>query len=1005
MKFSVSKSGLMTLKINKTPLRALSIGCLLLLGKNVSAQDFPFPQTKNIIPPAPTSVQFQRYGDYPVGTFTGVPDINIPIFTIKSGDLTLPISLNYHASGSRGDDVSGFVGYGWTLMAGGQMSRTIIGKPDDISQVEGTQSTLEITPETATQLESKIQLGGSYGELWWQNYLTAMDHEYDLYSYSVPGKSGKFVNNTPLDYRPIIIQPQYMRDENGIEYNFNDLEYQDYQDAYYTPGESMSFVSTMHLTDITSRTSFISLTYQDGPNYTHTNSTDTYILDDFWFHDYSIFSANSFQYTSLNSGGINNSSSLIKYHPRFVKTISWGEGHINFIEDPVTNMLSSVEVYDASNKLIKTVTLSIALFPTAKTTTPDPTFRYKLASVTFNDVLNNQIETYKFNYINESLKDAVGDLWTSQNDYWGFYNGRTGHFGTNLSSYAYMTNQGGYDQTTTLGDGKIKDADPANTMNYVLNKITYPTGGYTVFDYEGNRADRGSTDVAAGGLRVKRITNYNSDGTETTHKAYTYPANGGYQEMAPSMDLYYYTQAGFTEQDPSQYSCRFRRTFLLADPMVDLSPQGSSVVYSSVSEDDGNVSIQYNYDFGNAYEYEIMNFPVSESGNSDGNGGPIHNRRFTSNYRPWNFGNLISKVTTGTSNGVTTSTTEENQYEEYIVSTIRDMKIERNGFAAYVKNPQMYNSTLDATSSGPYSSDPNYPESVIVSDINIYDQINPGDYNISDHYYLSGGKRLIKTITHYSTSNSSTELVNEKDYYYGNLSYPSVASKIVTTNSKGETITTLLKFPYDYPATHPYDDMVSINQIAPLIEQTVTNTSLSKELSHAKANYDYFPAISMSNPSGQNGYIGPKTLQKSVLGNPLNTELTIDAYDLAGNVQQVTGRDGIVTTYLYGYSLLYPVAKIVGKDYNTVSPYVTQSVLNNPSSDAALLSQLNPLRSAFPDAQISTYTYKPLVGMTSATDPKGQITYYEYDNYNRLANIKDQDGKILKHTDYHYQGQ
>jgi YD repeat-containing protein len=88
-----------------------------------------------------------------------------------------------------------------------------------------------------------------------------------------------------------------------------------------------------------------------------------------------------------------------------------------------------------------------------------------------------------------------------------------------------------------------------------------------------------------------------------------------------------------------------------------------------------------------------------------------------------------------------------------------------------------------------------------------------------------------------------------------------------------------------------------------------------------------------------------------------------------------------------------------------VSQYVSQSVLNNPSSDAALLAQLNPLKSAFPDAQVSTYTYKPLVGMTSATDPKGQITYYEYDNYNRLANIKDQDGKILKHTDYHYQGQ
>jgi hypothetical protein len=54
------------------------------------------------------------------------------------------------------------------------------------------------------------------------------------------------------------------------------------------------------------------------------------------------------------------------------------------------------------------------------------------------------------------------------------------------------------------------------------------------------------------------------------------------------------------------------------------------------------------------------------------------------------------------------------------------------------------------------------------------------------------------------------------------------------------------------------------------------------------------------------------------------------------------------------------------------------------------------------NAQMTTYTYTPLVGMTSACDVGGRITYYFYDPLMRLKWIKDQDKNIIKTVKYHY---
>jgi hypothetical protein len=57
------------------------------------------------------------------------------------------------------------------------------------------------------------------------------------------------------------------------------------------------------------------------------------------------------------------------------------------------------------------------------------------------------------------------------------------------------------------------------------------------------------------------------------------------------------------------------------------------------------------------------------------------------------------------------------------------------------------------------------------------------------------------------------------------------------------------------------------------------------------------------------------------------------------------------------------------------------------------------------NAQMTTYTYNPLIGMTSQCDVNNRIIYYEYDILGRLHLVRDQYKNILKKICYNYAGQ
>jgi hypothetical protein len=57
------------------------------------------------------------------------------------------------------------------------------------------------------------------------------------------------------------------------------------------------------------------------------------------------------------------------------------------------------------------------------------------------------------------------------------------------------------------------------------------------------------------------------------------------------------------------------------------------------------------------------------------------------------------------------------------------------------------------------------------------------------------------------------------------------------------------------------------------------------------------------------------------------------------------------------------------------------------------------------EARMVTYTYDPLVGLTSKTDANSQTEYYEYDSFGRQEFVKDEKGNIIKQTFQYIKGQ
>lgn len=139
-------------------------------------------------PPPPQASNLGTYIDNPVSLYTGKPEINIPIHTIKTQNLELPISISYSTDNVRIIDFPGEIGFGWTLFAGGTVSSQINGFPDalvfgQVGQRDPTHTWTNLGPNPHTTPPLWVQQAAFNGH----------DIEPDIFYFNYPGGSGKFV--------------------------------------------------------------------------------------------------------------------------------------------------------------------------------------------------------------------------------------------------------------------------------------------------------------------------------------------------------------------------------------------------------------------------------------------------------------------------------------------------------------------------------------------------------------------------------------------------------------------------------------------------------------------------------------------------------------------------------------------------------------------------------------------------------------------------------------------
>ncbi len=93
----------------------------------------------DIFLPSPNAGHLGSFAKMHVNKHVGALQLSIPLDTIEAGDISMLLALNYHSTGVKSNQPASWEGMDWNLLAGGVITREVVGKHDEFQTDEWSQ--------------------------------------------------------------------------------------------------------------------------------------------------------------------------------------------------------------------------------------------------------------------------------------------------------------------------------------------------------------------------------------------------------------------------------------------------------------------------------------------------------------------------------------------------------------------------------------------------------------------------------------------------------------------------------------------------------------------------------------------------------------------------------------------------------------------------------------------------------------------------------------------------
>lgn len=962
---------------------------------DLSAQsDFNFEG--ELLTPSTDSWDMIKYGSIGASLYTGTINFSIPFYTYQDKDFTIPIGFNYSTNGHLPNQKGGILGPDWNLEVGGTITCEIKGAPDYGTDSYGNLSFFHLSKDPSitgrdlskllrfvnldyrisTGMFSPVMLYAPGGSYWGLN--GGYDSEPDLYQFNFMGYSGSFhrgycdttylydTNGNNRDFRvvfasdfsliTIITSDGYKYEFDTGVWNSDSVDDQGHEirlawklTRIVAPnGRKVTFnysqrsVSQCQPASIDITGTLVQLAHSGQ------NMEDAGMR---WEHH--IFEMRKYN-MMLTSIVIDNGPTINFSYNQLPSSQSDQFGPIAAPYAPSTlesYRLKDISVNTSNNKLLKKATFSY------KNNNKGQRINY-LASI---DITGEGL--FEMDYYNwDNYSRPFPGNGTLSVDHWGYYNGKNN---TNSNGTPFLK-LGPISNGSLVITSTSRDCDPSFAKNGMLERITYPTGGYTLLDYEGHDYSKTFTrknlhslvteDGVCGGLRIKSINNYTSTGELANWRTFQYREGSKSSGVLLHFPIYYVGYSatvmgiGIAENNIRYYSSginSYSTTHIEYSKVTEIHSDSSRVVYHFTNS---TSSAKY-CDAISVVEIVDEPFFSHRGAVWTINNASLADLTAPITSRQAERGKLISREVFANSTCSTPILTESNSYNTNAVLDV-------DYLPAYLIRKIGYRTKY----------------------IDNYKQVGSTVSEVRDGTTVTRGEKY--------NYNSNGQLVRS-----------------ATINSKGDSLITKFQYVWDLPPSQ-----ITSNSIYRyMIEFNIIKHPLSEMVYLKKEGSNIETLISGKRYTYTNPVISNRAIiklskveQYDVDKNQWFTEVEYSAFDTKGNLLESRDRNGISTTYVWGYGGLYLVVKAVNLKLSELKSlsyfFANISTTPLPSSIGAPL-QLSA-RFNEPNASFTFFDYIPFVGLSKVVDPSGRVTEYLYNSSGKLKGVVDGEGKIHNHYFY-----